>query len=232
MYPEPFQVLIVADDPALRQSLRSRLATTGFALKEAGSREAAELVSNGHYDLVLLDLNSDGLGTCRSLRAQSASLGIVMVRTGGTPGDEVRALEAGADDCVAAPFRFREIVARLGAILRRRRPVNRSRTAVLRAGDLEIDVTRRLFWRAGKKIHLSPKEFDLLVFLVKNQGVPLTHLKLLRAVWGPDSASNPLYLRTYIKALRKKIEKDPANPQYLLTEPWVGYRFCNPEVPE
>ena len=232
MSPDPYQVLIVTDDPALRQSLRSRLATTGFALEEAGSREAVELVAGRHCDLVLLDLGSDGLETCRRLRALSANLGIVMVRTGGTSNDEVRSLEAGADDCVAAPFRFREIVARLSAILRRRRPANRSRAAVLRAGDLEIDVTRRLFWRAGKKIHLSPKEFDLLVFLVKNQGVSLTHLKLLRAVWGQDSGSNPLYLRTYIKALRRKIEKDPANPQYLVTEPWVGYRFCNPDSTE
>jgi two-component system KDP operon response regulator KdpE len=210
------------------------LTAAGFALADASTAaEAIERVRESRYELVLVDLalpDADAFQACRGIRELSPHIGIIGVREGGTPDDDVRALDAGADDCVAAPFRFREVVARLGAVLRRTHqstPVKRT-NAVLRAGSLEMDVERRLFWRGGKPIHLSPKEFDLLLVFMKNQGVVLTHLKLLRAVWGAESGRDPVYLRSYVKALRKKIEDDPAHPEYLQTEPWVGYLFRNP----
>jgi len=188
------------------------------------------MVAQNSYDLVLLDLSLRGgaIATCRQLRELSPTIGIIVVRDGGTPEDEVQALEAGADDCVAAPFRFREIVARLTAVLRRARVESPPRSSILRAAALELDVQRRLCWRSGTKVHLSPKEFDLLAFFMKNQEVTLPHIKLLRAVWGPDSPRGAVYLRSYIKALRKKIESNPSQPEYILTAPWVGYLFHDP----
>ncbi len=183
------------------------------------------------FDLALLDLGlpeSGGIELCRKLNALSPDMGIVMGRTGGTPADDVLALEAGADDCITAPFRFREMVARLNAVLRRARAPVDGEATVLRTGDLEVDIPRRRFRRAGREVHLSRLEFDLLVFLMRNAEAPLTHLKLLRGVWKRDFAWDPGYLRSYIKALRGKIENDPAKPEYLLTEPWVGYRFHDP----
>lgn len=232
MFPEQYHVGLIAEDLALRQLLRTSLRATGFDLREACSEdEALAAATQNQYDLVLLDFNLPGRGgveICRRLRSLSPRLGIVMVSAGRDPEDEVRALEAGADDVVTAPFRFREMVARLGAVLRRAHVKNLSKPGVLRAGNLKVDIERRLFWRAGLPIRLSPKEFDLLVVFMKNQGVPMTHLKLLRAVWGMNSRNNPMYLRSYVKALRKKIEEDPADPQYILTEPWVGYIFRDP----
>ena len=145
--------------------------------------------------------------------------------------DKVRALESGADDYITKPFRLRELIARLRAVLRRTQ-LDDSAQAVLQAGNLEIDLERRLLRRAGKQVHLSPKEFDLLAYLMRNLDAPVTHVKLLRAVWGPEYGNELEYLRSYVKMLRKKIEDDPARPEDILTEPWVGYRFCNPADPD
>jgi two-component system KDP operon response regulator KdpE len=142
--------------------------------------------------------------------------------------DKVRALEAGADDYVTKPFRFRELVARIGAVLRRTRRHSLGEQSCVEAGDLRVDFRRRKLWKRSEEIHLSPKEFDLLAFLMKNQGAPMTHAKLLGAVWGPEYGGELEYLRSYVRMLRKKIEDDPAQPFYLMTEPWVGYRFNNP----
>ena len=130
------------------------------------------------------------------------------------------------------PFRFRELTARLGAVLRRTRMDVDEAPRLLQAGDLKMDLDRGLLLKAGEQIHLSPKEFDLLSVLMKNQDVPLTHARLLRSVWGPEYGSELEYLRTYVRMLREKIEGDPARPQYILTEPWVGYRFRNPSDPD
>jgi two-component system KDP operon response regulator KdpE len=146
--------------------------------------------------------------------------------------DKVQALEAGADDYVTKPFRLRELIARLGAVFRRTHTDVAEARGILQAGDLKMDLDRGLLWKAGEQIHLSPKEFDLLSFLMRNQGVPLTHLKLLRGTWGPEYGDELEYLRTYVRMLRKKIEDDPARPQYIQTEPWVGYRFRNPSEPD
>ncbi len=138
-----------------------------------------------------------------------------------------KALEAGADDYITKPIRFGELVARLRAVIRR---TVRDDTGamMLQAGNLEIDFDRRILRRAGEAIHLTPTEFDLLALLMRNQGMPLTHTKLLRTVWGPEYGKELEYLRSYVKNLRKKIEEDPAQPKFILTEPWVGYRFHNP----
>jgi two-component system KDP operon response regulator KdpE len=145
--------------------------------------------------------------------------------------DMVEALEAGADDYIPKPFRFGELVARLRAVLRRAEP-DHGCAPVLQAGDLEIDFDLRLLHRSGHEIHLTPTEFDLLALLMRNQGSLLPHAKLLRTIWGPDYGDELEYLRTYVRTLRKKIEDDPAQPKYILTEPWVGYRFHNPSEEE
>jgi two-component system KDP operon response regulator KdpE len=186
------------------------------------------------FDLVLLDVNMPGMSgveACRQIRALAPRTGIIMVTVRDAEEDKVRALEAGADDYVTKPFRFRELIARLGAVLRRTR-MDVDASGVVQVGALKMDLERRVLWKGDEEIRLSPKEFDLLSFLMKNQGVPLTHLKLLQAVWGSEYGSELEYLRTYVRMLRKKIEEDPARPDYILTEPWVGYRFGNPSDPD
>jgi len=139
--------------------------------------------------------------------------------------DKVQALNAGADDYITKPFRIGELIARLKAVLRRIQPETGEESGVLKAGDLTLDVHRRILRKAGKQIHLSPKELDLLSFLMTNQGLPLTHGKILHEVWGPAFADQPECLRTYVRMLRKKIESCPGDPRHLLTEQGIGYRF-------
>ena len=230
-----FSVLVVDDEPPLRKVLNTSLSARGFAVEEAGNAERALGVARQrHFDLVLLDINMPGLGgieACRRFRALSSKVGIVMVTVREAEEDMVEALEAGADDYITKPFRFGELVARLHAVLRRSGP-DHACCAVLQAGDLEIDFQRRLLRRAGQEVHLTPTEFDLLALLMKNQGALLPHAKLLRTIWGPNYGDELEYLRTYVRTLRKKIEDDPAQPKYILTEPWVGYRFHNPSEEE
>jgi two-component system KDP operon response regulator KdpE len=140
----------------------------------------------------------------------------------------VRALEAGADDYVTKPVRFGELVARMRAVLRRLHSESTTEPPVIHAGSLEIDLERHSLRKAGAIVHLTPKEFDLLALLMRNRGMPVTHAKLLRTIWGPEYGTELEYLRSYVRTLRKKIEDDPASPKYLVTEPWVGYRFSGP----
>ena len=233
--PQSFSVLVVDDEPSLRKTIRASLAASGYSVTEAGTGgEAVGVVRGKPFDLVLLDVNMPGMSgveACRQIRALAPRTGIIMVTVRDAEEDKVRALEAGADDYVTKPFRFRELIARLGAVLRRTHMATEV-SGLIQAGDIRMDLERRLLWRGDEEIRLSPKEFDLLSFLMKNQGVPLTHLKLLHAVWGPEYGSELEYLRTYVRMLRKKIEVDPARPEYILTEPWVGYRFRNPSDPD
>jgi two-component system, OmpR family, KDP operon response regulator KdpE len=232
---QKFSVLVVDDEPPLRKVLNTTLTARGFAVDEAGSAERALDLARQHpFDLILLDINMPGMGgieACRRFRALSSNLGIVMVTVRDAEEDMVEALEAGADDYITKPFRFGELVARLRAVLRRAGP-DHATAPVLQAGDLEIDFERRLLRRAGQEIHLTPKEFDLLALLMRNQDSLMPHAKLLRTIWGPEYGDELEYLRTYVRALRKKIENDPAQPEYILTEPWVGYRFRNPSEEE
>jgi two-component system, OmpR family, KDP operon response regulator KdpE len=229
---EGFSILVVDDEPSLRKVIRASLAAGGYIVEEVGTgSEAVGLLQRRSFDLVLLDINMpglNGLDACRKIRSIAPHTGIVMVTVRDAEEDKVRALEAGADDYVTKPFRFRELVARIGAVLRRTRRQSLGEPNLVEAGDLRVDFRRRKLWKRADEIHLSPKEFDLLAFLMKNQGAPMTHAKLLGAVWGPEYGGELEYLRSYVRMLRKKIEDDPAQPFYLMTEPWVGYRFNNP----
>jgi two-component system KDP operon response regulator KdpE len=225
-------VLIVDDEAPLRKALRTSLSTTGFVVQEAGNGdEALEIYQDWHSDLVLLDINMPGITgveACRRLRALDSEVGIVMVTVRDSEDDMIQALEAGADDFVSKPYRFRELVARLRAVLRRVRTRDESSDRILHAGELELNLQHRTLKKAGIEVHLSPTEYDLIVFFFRHVGVPVTHRRLLRAVWGPEYGDELEYLRSYVRMLRKKLETDPARPQYILTEPWLGYRFRNP----
>ncbi len=228
-------MLVVDDEPSLRKVIRASLTASGFQVQECGSgKEALGVVERHPFDLVLLDLSMpemSGIETCRKIRVLAPRTGILMVTVRDAEDDKVLALEAGADDYVTKPFHLRELVARMGAVFRRTQALGVTEPAVLSIGNLRIDLDRRMLWKDHNEIHLSRKEFDLIAFLMKNQGAPLTHARLLRAVWGPEYGNELEYLRSYVRMLRKKIEDDPARPEYLLTEPWVGYRFRNSANP-
>jgi two-component system KDP operon response regulator KdpE len=181
-------------------------------------------------DLVLLDLNMPGMGgleTCRAIRETSDTPIIVLTVHGGEE-EKVEALDAGADDYVTKPFGKQELLARIRAALRRSPTSTATGPRTFVSGDLEIDFETRKI-RAGKKnVRLTPKEFDLLRYLVSQAGKPVPHRELLQAVWGPDYGDQTDYLRVFITHLRKKIEPNPAKPQFILTEPWLGYRFAAP----
>jgi two-component system KDP operon response regulator KdpE len=184
-------------------------------------------------DLVLLDINMPGIGgieACRRIRSAQPGVGIVMITVRDSEEDTVEALEAGADDYVTKPFRGRELLARISALVRRARGEEAAGTTVLRAGKLELDLAHRVLRKAGEEVHLSPIEFNLLQYLMQHQDVPLDHSKLLRTIWGPEYGHELEYLRTYIRLIRRKIEDDPAKPAYITTEPWLGYRFRDPSM--
>ena len=232
MSTEQLNALLVDDEPSFRRALRTSLAASGFAVEEAPSGEdAIAILAQRPFDLMLLDMNMPGVGgveTCREVRSLLPRIGIVMVTVRDGENDMVKALEAGADDYLTKPVRFRELVARLRAVSRRLHAEDAVESLVLRVGDLELDVKRRLLCRDGEFVHLTPTEFHLLALLMRNQGSLVTHAQLLRSIWGPEYGTELDYLRSYVKALRKKIEENPSRPKYLLTEPWVGYRLCDP----
>ena len=173
-----------------------------------------------------------GLTTCRMIRSIAPRVGIVVLSVRNAEKDRVAALDAGADDYLTKPFGLNELIARLGAIHRRAHIGIEAEQEVLKAGELEMNLPAHSVWRAGKAIHLTPKEFELLAFLMKNKGRAVAHVTLLRAIWGPTYGNESHYLRTYVKALREKIEVNPTNPQYIVTEPRIGYRFRDPEAVE
>jgi len=216
----------------MRRALRTTLSASGFAIEEArNGEEAVALVARRPVALVLLDSNMPGMGgveACRRIRALVPNAGIVMITIRDTEDDKIEALEAGADDYVTKPFQVRELIARLQAVLRRIRVATAQGAPVLRAGKLELDTERRTLRRAGEDVRLSPTEFELLRYFMQHPDIAIEHARLLRAVWGPEYGQELEYLRAYIRLLRKKIEDDPAQPQYLLTEPWLGYRFRAP----
>lgn len=232
----PIHVLVVDDEPALRKVFRTSLAASGFVIEEARSgEEAVDLLPQRPFDLVLLDINMPGIGgveSCREIRALAPKIGILMVTVRDAEHDMVRALEAGADDYVTKPVRFRELVARMRAVLRRLDSDSATEPTIIRVADLEMDHRSHWVRKAGSLVHLTPKEFALLALLMRNRGTPVTHAKLLRAIWGPEYGTELDYLRSFVRTLRKKIEDDPAQPRYILTEPWVGYRFSDPAESE
>jgi len=222
------RILIVDDDPQIRRVMRTTLIAQGFEVADAKSgEEAIEKFRENKYDLILLDMNMggmDGIETCREIRSGS-DVGIVMLTVRDAEKDKIAALDAGADDYVTKPFSAPELMARVRAALRRLPNGPENGPQVIKAGDFDIDLQTRRVHAHGKEIRLTPKEFELLRYLVSHPNIPVPHMKLLQVVWGPDYGEEVEYLRVFINQLRKKIELDSSNPQFLLTEPWVGYRF-------
>jgi two-component system KDP operon response regulator KdpE len=201
----------------------------GFRTSDAAGGEAAlALVRMAPFDVVLLDINMpgmDGLETCRQLRRLFPRIAILMLSVRDSEEDKVGALEAGADDYVTKPFHIRELTARIRAAIRRTQVVQGNKSAAIRIGDIELDPARREVYKADTFIHLTPKEFDLLHYLMSHAGLPITHGRLLNAVWGSEYRDEVEYLRTFVRQLRKKIEDEPGAPRYLLTDVQIGYRF-------
>lgn len=221
------QVLVVDDERQIRRVMRVALEGEGYAVIEARTgEEAIEQLARQHIDLILLDLNMPGMGgmqACREIRAACDSA-IVVLSVRSSEEDKIEALDAGADDYVTKPFSGKELLARIRAALRRVPEAPRERPAV-RIGDLVIHLDSRTVESPSRPVRLTPKEFDLLEHLVNNPDTTLAHNKLLQAVWGPEYGGEVEYLRVFVNRLRKKIEPDPANPRYIVTIPWLGYRF-------
>ena len=224
-------ILIVDDEPQIRRVMRSTLSSHGYVIAEAKSgEEALEWMRRERPDLVLLDVNMPGMGgleACREIR-KSSNAPIIMLTVRNAERDKVMALDAGADDYVVKPFGIEELLARIRAALRRFSPADSLPAFVSK--DFTMDFETREVTVRGRMVHLTPKEYDVLKHLVANQGKPLTHRRLLQAVWGPDYGEETENLRVVINQLRNKIESDPARPKFIVTEPWVGYRFHAPKV--
>ena len=221
-------VLIVDDERSIRLSLRTILANTGFTIIEAGrGEEALALVRSTQLDAVLLDINMPGMGgveVCRVMRKASPRLPIVMLSVQGNEDRKVDAFNAGADDYITKPFHLGELTARLRVAVRRGKAPDTGAVPIT-VGDVYLDPERHQVQKNGRQVHLTPKQFELLQYLMTNAGKPVPHAKLLRSVWGPEYGNELEYLRTFIRQIRMKIEDDPASPKYLLTESHIGYRF-------
>jgi len=226
------RILVVDDEPQIRRVLRATLTGHGYEFHEARTgEEALEAIRASRFDLVLLDVNMPGMGgleTCRAIRSGS-EVAIIMLTVRDSEQDKVAALDAGADDYVTKPFSTPELLARIRAALRRMPSSPEGGPQSVQLDDIEINLATRRVIANGREVRLTPKEFGLLQYLLANPNVPIPHGRLLQAVWGPDYGDQVEYLRVFMNQLRKKIEPDPAHPKYLLTEPWVGYRFALPE---
>jgi two-component system, OmpR family, KDP operon response regulator KdpE len=224
------RILVVDDDPQIRRVMRVTLTGQAYEVDDAKNGEAAlEKLRNERFDLVLLDMNmpgADGLETCRTIRSQS-EVAIIMLTVRDSEQDKIEALDAGADDYVTKPYNAPELLARIRAALRRT-PWTHGPTGRLKLGSIEVDFDTRRVTARGRRVRLTPKEFELLRYLVSHANKVLSHRELLQAVWGPDYGDQVDYLRVFVNQLRKKIEANPSNPTHLLTEPWVGYRLQLP----
>ena len=218
---------MVDDEPQIRRIMRTTLTGAGYEVDDAKTgEEALQKVRAFRPDLVLLDINMpgmSGLATCRAIRSDSGA-GIIMLTVRNTEADKVEALDAGADDFVTKPFSTPELLARIRAALRRV-PSPPSSPIRFRVGQLAVDFAARTVSNGTTTEHLTPKELDLLRYLTQRANEAVSHRELLQAVWGPDYGDQVDYLRVFIKNLRKKIETNPEQPEYIKTEPWVGYRF-------
>ena len=227
---EKQRILIVDDEPQITRVLRTSLTSHGYDVRSAADGESAlETFGDWRPDLVITDLsmpNLNGIELCRRLRKLS-TVPIVVLSVKGEEKTKVEALDAGADDYVTKPFGMDELLARIRAALRRTSELQTDDPAspVLEAGDFRVDLEARSVTIGDRQVHLTPKEYDLLVYLICHPGKVLTHRTLLAAVWGGNYVEQTEYLRVFIGQLRKKIEADSASPHYILTEPWIGYRF-------
>jgi len=224
------RILVTDDDPQIRRVLRTALVAQGYEVVAArNGEEALERMRDEKLDLIILDMNMPGMGgleTCRLIRSTS-DIALIMLTVRDAESDKVEALDAGADDYITKPFSSPELLARIRAALRRT-PQLSSETQVVKFDDVEINFSLRRVIVGTREARLTPKEFELLQYLVAHPNVPIPHTKLLQSVWGPDYGDEVEYLRVFVNQLRKKIEKNPSTPKYLLTEPWVGYRFHLP----
>ncbi len=225
-------ILVTDDDPGLRRVLRRTLDALGFEVAESSNgEEALKEVQTHRFDAVLMDVNMPGIGgieACREIRRRSPRQQILMLTVRDTELDKIEALDAGADDYITKPFSIPELAARLRSAVRRSASTADNTGLPIVIGSIELDPERRTVRKGGAALRLTPKEFDLLHYLMSHGGVPLPHSKILQAVWGAEYGQELEYLRTFMHQLRRKLEDDPASPEYLLTEPHFGYRFRQP----
>jgi two-component system, OmpR family, KDP operon response regulator KdpE len=225
--PDPPHILVVDDEPQITRVLRTSLSAQGYDIRVANSGEMAlEIMKDWSPSLIITDLSMpsvDGVQLCRRVRA-SSQIPIIVLSVREKEQQKVEALDAGADDYVTKPFGMNELLARVRANLRRT-PADGEDDSVIDIGDFHIDTAAHKVTLRGKEVRLTPKEFDLLVFLARRPGKVVNHRTLLGAIWGGQSTEQVEYLRVFVGQLRKKLEPDAASPRYIVTEPWVGYRF-------
>jgi two-component system, OmpR family, KDP operon response regulator KdpE len=222
------RILVVDDEPQITRVLRTSLSSQNYDVRVANDGETAlEIMKDWTPDLVITDLsmpNMDGLELCRRLRA-STQIPIIVLSVRGEERTKVQALDAGADDYVTKPFGIDELRARVRANLRRIPPTEPEPASLIEIGDFRIDFGAHKVTVGRREVHLTPKEFELLVYLARHASKVVTHRALLGAIWGGQSTEQVEYLRVFVGQLRKKLEPEAASPRYIVTEPWVGYRF-------
>ncbi len=220
-------ILVVDDEPQITRVLRTALTAHEYDVRVAHDGESAlELMKDWRADLVVTDLampNVDGVELCRRIR-QVSETPIIVLSVRDQEKTKIEALDAGADDYVTKPFSVDELLARVRANLRRLKEVSTTQS-LIEDGQFRIDLDAHSVAVSGREVRLTPKEFDLLVYLAQHPRKVITTRKLLGAVWGANSTEQPEYVRVFVNHLRKKLELDPENPRYILTDPWVGYRF-------
>jgi len=221
-------ILVVDDEPQITRVLKTTLSSHGYGTRIAGDGdEALQVMKDWSPDLLITDLrmpNMDGLELCRRVREKSL-IPIIVLSVKGEERTKVEALDAGADDYVTKPFNVNELLARVRAALRRAKAKEEPESQLIEIGDFRIDLETRTVLAKNQEVHLTPKELDLLVYLARHPGKVITHRALLSAVWGENSVEQPEYLRVFIGHLRKKLEVNESTARYIVTEPWVGYRF-------
>jgi two-component system KDP operon response regulator KdpE len=225
------RILVVDDEPQIRRVMKTALTANGYEAYEARTgEEALEALRESNPDLILLDMNMPGMGgmaACREIRAVS-EVAIIVLSVRDSERDKIAALDAGADDYITKPFSVNELMARVRANLRRTPGQGENEQPIVISEQLSVNFAGREVIANGQSVRLTPKEFDLLHYFLANANRPITHRKLLQTLWGPDYGDEVEYLRVFVSQLRKKIEADPAHPRYIVTEPWVGYRFALP----
>ncbi len=228
------RILVVDDESAIRRALRPPLVELGFQVSEASrGEEALQALRAAAFDAVLLDVNMPGIGgveTLRRIRAFAPRLPILMLTVRDKEEEKVEALDLGADDYITKPFSTRELIARVRAAIRRVKAPARAEDAPIEIGEIRLEPVKRSVARRGQPVHLTRKEFDILHCLMSRAGRVVTYARLLTAVWGADCREEVEYLRTFVRQLRKKIEDDPSNPVYVLTDVYVGYRFADAQM--
>jgi two-component system, OmpR family, KDP operon response regulator KdpE len=221
-------ILVVDDEPQITRVLKTILSAQGYGVRSAANgQEAIDEMKAWSPDLIITDLRMpkmDGVELCRQVRSGSR-IPLIVLSVKGEEAIKVQALDAGADDYITKPFSVNELLARVRAALRRTGRQDEPDTPLIEVGEFRIDIPARAVTVKNQEIHLTPKEFDLLVYMAKHPGKVITHRTLLAAVWGPNSVEQPEYLRVFVGHLRKKLEPGNGSPRYITTEPWVGYRF-------